>query len=88
MVATIISQGCTTVCGHCRTHFSFSPSEAQHSTRQVPAGYSPEEEAYDESVFTVACPNCKGGVNVGNKLGPLAKKELQNRPKMFPDHDI
>jgi hypothetical protein len=84
-VAKIIREGCIPTCGHCNTTFSFDPGEVQHSTRHVPAGYSPEEEAYDKSIFTVSCPKCHRAVNVENQLGALAKKEIAQRPKRSDD---
>ena len=81
---TIIRTGCVVSCGHCNTEFSFKPNEVQCSSKSVPAGYSPEEEAYRKTVFTVGCPNCHRLVNVEKALGPEAKREIANRP---PDRD-
>lgn len=83
----IITRGCEATCGHCLTKFSFDPGEVLHSTKPVPAGYSPEEEAYNQPVFMVSCPNCHRSVDVGVHLGPLAKKEIAQRP-VYSDDDL
>lgn len=79
-MAKILEEGCVAKCGHCMTRFSFDLSEVEHSTIRIPAGYSPEEEAYDKSVFTVKCPKCSNGVDVEKLIGPLAKKQLAMLP--------
>lgn len=87
-MAKILEEGCISVCGYCRTRFSFDLSDVGHSTVPVPAGYSPEEEAYNKSVFTVRCPKCQRGVDVENKLGPNAKHEMRTRDTSREDHDL
>ncbi len=87
----ILEEGCIVICEHCTTKFSFDLSEVDHSTRPVPAGHSPEEEAYDKSVFSVGCPKCRRGVDVERKLGPAAKREIPARAAqnlMREDRDI
>ena len=81
----IITRGCISTCGYCRTEFSFVPNEVAHSTTPVRAGYSPEEEASDKAVYSVRCPNCRRSVDVGEKLGSAAKRELASRPKHYDD---
>lgn len=75
-MAKILKEGCVATCGHCMSQISFDPSEVKHSTITIPAGYSPEEEAYDKSVFSVMCPKCHNAVNVDGIIGPLAKKAI------------
>ena len=87
-MAKILEEGCVSVCGYCRTRFSFDLSDVGHSTTPIPAGWSPEEEAYDKSVFTVSCPKCRRGVDVEDKLGPNAKRELSRTDGFRSDHDL
>lgn len=86
-MAKILKEGCIATCGHCRTEFSFTPSEVGHSTKQVPAGYEPQDEAYDKSAFTVGCPSCHRGVDVEKHLGPDAKRELRQH-RDHSDYDL
>lgn len=86
-MAKIISQGCVATCGACKTKFSFTPSEAQYRTQRVEAGYSPEEEAYDADVFTVACPHCGHGVDVTRHIGSEALKTARELRRAFRDYD-
>lgn len=46
-MAKILKEGCVATCGHCRTEFSFEPVEVGHSKKHMPAGYEPQDEAYD-----------------------------------------
>lgn len=85
-MAKILKEGCVGKCGYCMTEFSFAPLEVGHSTIPIPAGHSPEEEAYDKSVFTVACPKCHNAVNVESLIGPLAKKQIAAR--LVDLHDL
>lgn len=84
-MAKILEEGCVAKCGHCLTRFSFDLSEVQHSIVPIPAGRSPEEEAYNKSVFTVKCPKCWCDVDVEKHIGPLAKKQLASRKEI---HDL
>lgn len=88
---TIISLGCVKICTHCATTFSFVPSEVGVSFRNIPAGHSPEEEAYEKPIFVVNCPNCKQSVNVDTALGSEGKRaavERAKRSKVLRDHDL
>jgi hypothetical protein len=80
-MAKIIEEGCIVRCGHCNTQFSFAPSEVGASFRQIPAGYSPEEEAYEQASFHVSCPKCHASVNVGGALGPEGKRFAESRAR-------
>lgn len=68
-MAKIIEEGCVTRCGHCNTKFSFEPHEVGASFTRIPAGYSPEEEAFDKATCCVSCPKCRKSVNVDNVVG-------------------
>jgi hypothetical protein len=90
-MATILKEGCVRSCSHCETRFSFLPSEVQLSKVDVPAGYSPEEEAYQKSVFTVACPKCSAPVDVSTALGSEGKRAAEERvqqSRLREDHDL
>ncbi len=90
-MATIIREGCVVDCSHCNTRFSFIPSEVGVSFTPVPAGYSPEEEAYDKPSLHVQCPKCKSSTNVDSALGPEGKREAVERAKdrnNREDHDV
>lgn len=90
-MATIIQEGCVVSCSHCMTRFSFLPSEVATSFKKIPAGYSPEEEAYDEALYSVSCPKCNNPVNVGSALGPEGKRAATARAKQAltrADHDL
>ncbi len=78
-MAKILQEGCVATCGHCLSSISFDLSDVRHSTIPIPAGYSPEEEAYDKSVFIVECPKCHNAVNVEGLIGPAAKKDIAAR---------
>lgn len=75
----ILVQGCVATCDYCCTKFAFQPSETVCAMREVPPGYSPEEEAYTTGAFSVSCPNCHQGVRVDALLGGVAKAELLAR---------
>lgn len=87
-MAKILEEGCISVCGYCKTRFSFEVGEVRHSTTPIPAGYSPGEEAYDKSVYNVSCPKCHRGVDVGDKLGRQARVELSRTDGFRSDHDL
>lgn len=87
----LISEGCVVTCSHCRSVLSFVPSEVHVSSVAVAAGHSPEEEAYMKSVYSVACPKCKGAVDVGSSLGPDGKRSASARAeeaRKFEDHNL
>lgn len=86
-MATIIARGCEASCDSCRTRFSFLPGEARYSAQHVPAGYSPEEEAYDKDVLTVACPHCGHPVDVTRHVGPSALRAARENHRTFRDYD-
>jgi hypothetical protein len=83
IMAEILKQGCVATCGNCSTTFSFSLSEVNIGARDVPAGYSPEEEAYSATTFSVACPYCHNSVNVEKYLGPDFKRKAKKPRRDF-----
>lgn len=90
-MARIIQEGCVVVCEHCSTRFSFEPHEVRTSFKHVPAGYSPEEEAYEKASFQTSCPKCHNLVGVGAALGPAGKRDAEARARsarMREDHDL
>jgi|GEM_PF-4136402 len=78
-MAKILEQGNVTKCDHCTTTFSFGLSEVVLGTKRIPAGYSPEEEAYERVTYSVRCPSCGHAVNVGKNLGEGFKRDAERR---------
>ncbi len=90
-MATIIQEGCIQTCSHCRTTFSFLPSEVRTSKVDIPPGFEPGEEGYKKSIFVVSCPKCRVSVDVGKLLGNDGKRSAEERTResqMREDHDL
>jgi hypothetical protein len=86
-MANIIEEGCVQTCSHCKTKFSFVPSEVRVAKVNIPPGYSPEEEGYKKSVFTVSCPKCHAQADVGAVLGPDGKRFAEARAQQVSAHE-
>ena len=83
----IIKRGGTVTCSHCQSVLSFKPYEVNTSFKRVPAGSSPEEEAYDKPSFGVKCPHCSVTVNVESSLGPDGKRAAVERARARSGYD-
>lgn len=75
-MAKILIEGCIADCGCCKSKFSFELDEVCFGSREVPAGYSPEEEAYTAYTFFVLCPKCNHSVRVDKLIGEEVKNNL------------
>lgn len=90
-MAKVLQEGCIVVCGYCGTKFSFEPHEAHASFKNVPAGYSPEEEAYERVSFQTPCPKCHQPVDAETALGPAGKRAAEARARSaraIGNHDL
>lgn len=76
-MAKILKQGCVATCDYCKSTFSFGLHEVTVRGRDVPAGYSSEEEAYTKKSFFVKCPSCGHSVNIEPHLGSDFKKQAK-----------
>jgi hypothetical protein len=80
-MAKILVEGCIVDCDCCKSKFSFELDEVCVGTKKVPAGYSPEEEAYTAYIFFVFCPKCNHRVRVNELIGESAKSDMIERAK-------
>lgn len=90
-MAKILEEGCVSVCSHCSTKFSFVPHEVKVTSKNIPPGYSPEEEGYKKSLFNVECPKCHESVDVESSLGAEGKRAAESRSRtalMREAHDL
>lgn len=90
-MAKILHEGCVESCSHCKTKFSFMPSEVSVSKVDVPPGYEPGEVGYKKSIYFILCPKCHNAVNVSNSLGHDAKRSADRRAsesEMREDYDL